>query len=116
MGELLYDLPNKRYHVQSTRVIRVAEEVHKRVYDARCDFAKLDSGDVDGLDKELAVLWGLFGIGFLGTLELFLEEQDDFFDVAARGHAHDDAESFSSDFDVGAETRWVRTTVKEEMG
>jgi hypothetical protein len=44
------------------------------VYDARCDFAEFESGDVDRLDEELAVLGGLFGIRFLGALELFLEE------------------------------------------
>jgi len=53
--ELFHNLPHECNDVDSTGVVRVAQELHEDIDDVGSNFGELDSAGVDALDEELTV-------------------------------------------------------------
>jgi hypothetical protein len=56
---------------------------------------------VDGVDEQRTVLVVLLVLLVDSLGQLFLEKQNNFFDVLARDHIHGNAESLSTDIKIG---------------
>jgi hypothetical protein len=60
---------------------------------------------MNSISYEIEGMTHLVVVGFLGLLELFLEEERDFFDVTTGGHAQDDTHRFAANFHVSTGSR-----------